>query len=59
MIVQAALDEARDRLFQRGEFGAGLTGLRQPACVYRPKRAAPRDAPALAFEGHVGDGVHD
>jgi hypothetical protein len=24
MIVQAALDEARDRLFQRGEFGAGL-----------------------------------
>ena len=24
MIVQAALDEARDRLFQRGDFGAGL-----------------------------------
>jgi len=24
MIVHAALDEARDRLFQRGEFGAGL-----------------------------------
>lgn len=24
MVVQAALDEARDRLFQRGEFGAGL-----------------------------------
>jgi hypothetical protein len=24
MIVQAALNEARDRLFQRGEFGAGL-----------------------------------
>jgi hypothetical protein len=24
MIVQAALDEARDRLFQRGEFGVGL-----------------------------------
>jgi hypothetical protein len=28
MIVQAALDEASDRLFQSGEFGAGLTGLR-------------------------------
>ena len=24
MVVQAALDEARDRLFQRGKFGAGL-----------------------------------
>jgi hypothetical protein len=24
MIVQAALDEARDRLFQRGDFGVGL-----------------------------------